>query len=187
MARWKPNAQNRLVQSALELFTEQGFNETTVEQIAKRADLTTRTFFRHFSDKREVLFMNDEFRPNSENKMHSQTSETVDVMNLINQGLIESAQHYENQREMLKVRQKIIDSDKGLLERELRKREELRIGLTCSFALAGVSALQAELAAKVAMGIFTTAMTRWIYQPGKKKLTAYVQEAMVTFYHISKH
>ncbi|MCS5720043.1 TetR/AcrR family transcriptional regulator [Herbiconiux sp. CPCC 205763] len=55
MPRWKPDARERLVEAALDLFTEQGYDETTVAQIAERAELTRSTFFRHFSDKRELL------------------------------------------------------------------------------------------------------------------------------------
>ncbi|MFB2583046.1 TetR/AcrR family transcriptional regulator [Herbiconiux sp. P15] len=55
MPRWKPDARERLIEAALDLFTEQGYDETTVAQIAERADLTKSTFFRHFSDKRELL------------------------------------------------------------------------------------------------------------------------------------
>ena len=56
MARWEPNARMRLVRAALELCTDQGYEATTVAEIAERAGLTKTTFFRHFPDKREVLF-----------------------------------------------------------------------------------------------------------------------------------
>src|ERR1700719_1365765 len=56
MGRWEPNAQGRLEQAALSLYRERGFEQTTVAEIAKRAGLTERTFFRHYADKREVLF-----------------------------------------------------------------------------------------------------------------------------------
>ncbi len=56
MSRWEPNARGRLEQAALELYVERGFEQTTVAEIAERAGLTERTFFRHFADKREVLF-----------------------------------------------------------------------------------------------------------------------------------
>src|SRR5215475_2601825 len=56
MARWQPNAADRLALAALELFAERGYENTTVTDIAQRAGLTKSTFFRHFSDKREVLF-----------------------------------------------------------------------------------------------------------------------------------
>src|SRR5438046_9124693 len=56
MSRWEPNARGRLEQAALELYGERGFEQTTVAEIARRAGLTERTFFRHFADKREVLF-----------------------------------------------------------------------------------------------------------------------------------
>jgi AcrR family transcriptional regulator len=62
MARWEPNARERLVRAALDLFTEQGYDATTVNEIADRAGLTKTTFFRHFPDKREVLFAGQDLR-----------------------------------------------------------------------------------------------------------------------------
>ena len=55
MARWQPDARERLVAAALDLFNEHGYDQTTVAQIADRAGLTKSTFFRHFPDKRDVL------------------------------------------------------------------------------------------------------------------------------------
>lgn len=60
MARWKPGARERIVLAAVDLFIEQGFDETTVEQIARTAGLTRSTFFRHFADKRDVLVAGQE-------------------------------------------------------------------------------------------------------------------------------
>ena len=60
MPRWEPDARDRLVVAALDLFTEQGYDATTVAQIAERAGLTRSTFFRHFSDKRELLVAGQE-------------------------------------------------------------------------------------------------------------------------------
>src|ERR1700676_3205081 len=56
MVRWEPNARGRLEQAAFELFLERGFEQVTVAEIAERAGLTERTFFRYFTDKREVFF-----------------------------------------------------------------------------------------------------------------------------------
>src|SRR4030088_3526737 len=56
MGRWEPNARGRLERAGLELYIERGFEQTTVAEIAAQAGLTERTFFRHFADKREVLF-----------------------------------------------------------------------------------------------------------------------------------
>ena len=55
MSRWQPDARERLVVAAVDLFSDQGYDATTVEQIAKRAGVTRSTFFRHFPDKRELL------------------------------------------------------------------------------------------------------------------------------------
>jgi len=60
MARWEPGARERLVMAAVDLFTEQGYDATTVTQIADRAGVTKSTFFRHFPDKRELLVAGQE-------------------------------------------------------------------------------------------------------------------------------
>ena len=60
MGRWQPDAQARLQEAALALYAERGYDETTVAEIAERAGLTKRTFFRYFADKREVLFFGSE-------------------------------------------------------------------------------------------------------------------------------
>src|SRR5579863_1327691 len=60
MARWEPGARERLQAAALELFATRGFEQTTAAEIAQSVGLTERTFFRHFADKREVLFFGQE-------------------------------------------------------------------------------------------------------------------------------
>ena len=56
MGRWEPDARGRLMRAALELYAERGYEQTTVADLAEHAGVTERTFFRHFADKREVLF-----------------------------------------------------------------------------------------------------------------------------------
>lgn len=60
MARWEPDARGRLLRAALDLFSERGYESTTAAQIAERAGLTKTTLFRHFADKREILFQGQE-------------------------------------------------------------------------------------------------------------------------------
>ena len=60
MVRWEPGARERLVVAAVDLFFEHGYDATTVAQIADRAGVTKSTFFRHFSDKRELLVAGQE-------------------------------------------------------------------------------------------------------------------------------
>src|SRR5206468_12417027 len=60
MSRWEPNARERLVRAAVESFLDRGYDNVTVAEITERAGLTKRTFFRHFADKREVLFAGQE-------------------------------------------------------------------------------------------------------------------------------
>jgi len=80
MGRWQPGARERLERAALELFLEQGFAETTVLRITARAGLTTRTFFRHFVDKREVLFAGEEEMPALVERLMAEAPATLGPM-----------------------------------------------------------------------------------------------------------
>ena len=60
MPRWAPGVRERLVLAAVELFTEQGYDATTVTQIAESAGVTRSTFFRYFPDKRDILMAGQE-------------------------------------------------------------------------------------------------------------------------------
>src|SRR3954470_10900165 len=86
MSRWRPDARERLQQAAIELFAEQGFAATTVPEITARAGLTTRTFFRHFADKREELFAGDESAALA-TRMLAEAPPSLDPMTLIVEGL----------------------------------------------------------------------------------------------------
>lgn len=86
MSRWQPGARERLERAALELFVEQGFAATTVPGITARAGLTTRTFFRHYADKREVLFAGDD-APALAARLIAEAPAAMDPMTLITEGL----------------------------------------------------------------------------------------------------
>src|ERR1700684_1135332 len=133
MSRWQPDARQRLEQAAIELFSAQGFAATTVPQIAARAGLTTRTFFRHFADKREVLYGGDEI-PHLAPRLITHAPASLDPATLLIGGLRTVAEiRFEGRREEIRVRRAIIRSDEGLRERDLRKRAELGGGMRAGF------------------------------------------------------
>src|SRR5580692_53830 len=108
MSRWQPDARERLERAALQLFTEQGFAATTVPQITSRAGLTTRTFFRHFADKREVLFGGAE-TPGYAARMMADAPASADPMTLLADGLQTFADtRFEGRRDEFRLRRDII-------------------------------------------------------------------------------
>src|ERR1700709_2477702 len=126
MSRWEPDAPDRLERAALELFLEQGFANTTVPQITARAGLTTRTFFRHFADKREVLFAGEDAVPAMVDRLMAQAPESLGPSALIRQGLdLVAAERFEGRLDYLRLRRGVVESDEGLRERELRKQSVL--------------------------------------------------------------
>ena len=182
MARWQAGAQDRLEQAALTLFLEQGFAETTVPQIAARAGLTTRTFFRHFADKREVLFAGDESVPTLVQHLMAQAPPDVRPVPLIISQLGPFAETVFGQRQdILRIRHRIISTDQGLRERELQKMATLRTSIVDGFVRRGTDQLTASLVADLAMLVLSTALAQWLNSDGSTPLSTVVAKVLAAF------
>ena len=163
MGRWEPNARGRLEQAALELYSERGFEQTTVAEIAERAGLTERTFFRHFTDKREVLFWGAGALQDLLVGTVASATDRTSPMDAIAAALDAAANElFQDRRAQARQRQRIIDQDAGLQERELIKLASLAAALAEALRRRGVAEPAASLTAEVGIVVFKTAFGRWI-------------------------
>jgi AcrR family transcriptional regulator len=181
VSRWRPDARQRLEQAALELFAQQGFAATTVPEITARAGLTTRTFFRHFADKREVLFAGDEV-PAFAARLIAEAPASVDPVTLIVEGLkVVAETRFEGQREELRLRREIVRSDESLRERELHKRAAVCEAIRTGFIGRGVEATAAALLAELSATLLSVTLDQWLDQDGDRTLYEMVLETLATF------
>jgi len=179
VGRWQPDARERLERAALELFVEQGFPETTVPQITARAGLTTRTFFRHFTDKREVLFAGEGEIPAQVAQLMADAPVPLSPMALIVDGLQTfAATRFEGQREHLRIRRAVIQADEGLRERELRKLAALSDAIRQGFRDRGVDDVTSTLAAQVAVTVFSVSVGRWLDSEVEQPLAGVVLDTL---------
>jgi AcrR family transcriptional regulator len=179
MSRWEPNARERLERAAVELFIDQGFAETTVPQITARAGLTTRTFFRHFADKRAVLFAGDEELPALVARLVADAPASLSPMMLIAYALeTVAATKFEGRRAYLRTRRAVIQADEGLRERELRKLSALSDAISQGFRDRGFDELTSILAAQLAVTVFSVTLSRWLDQDGAHPLSALVYDTL---------
>ena len=182
MGRWEPNGPARLRQAAMELYAERGFDRTTVADIAERAGLTERTFFRHFTDKREVLFQGQD---QLERSFLDGAAEAPgdDAMSLARAALDRAADFFpDDRRPWARARQAVIDATPALQERELLKLSALATTLTRALAARGIDPVTAALAAESAVTVFRTAFTAWIAEEEPRPF-AEVQAAVLTGLH----
>jgi AcrR family transcriptional regulator len=162
VSRWQPDARERLERAAIELFAAQGFAATTVPQITARAGLTTRTFFRHFADKREVLFGGGEI-PEFAAQIIADTPASMDPLALIVNGLRTVAEsRFDGQREEFRQRRAIILSDEGLMERDRGKRAALAEVIRDGFVGRGINARTATLLAESSVTVLHVALNEWL-------------------------
>lgn len=186
MARWQGGTQDRLETAALALFLQQGFAETTVPQIAARAGLTTRTFFRYFADKREVLFVGDDSMSKLVQQLMAQTASDVCPVPLILSQLGPFAELvFGGRLDVLKTRHQIISTDQGLNERKLRKMETLRASIVDGFVQRNTDELTANLAADLAMMVLGTALARWLNSDGLMPLSSHIAQVLVAFQRLT--
>ncbi len=165
MGRWKPDAQGRLVAAAMELYGERGFEQTTVAEIAERAGLTERTFFRYFADKREVLF-------GGAGELEALLLEGVAAapagaapIEVVAAALRSSGPFFADRRPFARQRQTIIAANPDLRERELIKLAGLAEALTTALRDRGIGEPEASLAAEAGIAVFRIGFERWTAAP----------------------
>ena len=178
MSRWEPNARERLLLAALDLYQERGFDQTTVAQIAERAGLTERTFFRYFGDKREVLFAGQGRLLEVYAAAIADGPDSATPLDLVAAALRAGTPVFEERRKFGRQRQAVIDSHPELREREELKRASTAAAMTGALRQRGVTEPAASLAAEVAVIAFKTAFGRWIHDPGPPGLAELIDEAL---------
>jgi AcrR family transcriptional regulator len=166
MARWEPAASERLQKAALELFSANGFDETTVVEIAATADLTERTFYRYFADKREVLFNGQaEFQQAFIDGIATaaQDARPLDIVSsAVATVCSPSGIFSEERRPHSRLRQKVIAANPELQERELLKMSSLASVLAGALRARGVEDPAASLAAECGVIVFRLSFEQWI-------------------------
>ncbi|MET7325887.1 helix-turn-helix domain-containing protein [Streptomyces sp. NPDC005549] len=162
MGRWEPNARGRLERAALELYVERGYEQTPVAEITRRAGLTERTFFRHFADKREVLFGGSGGLEELCVGAVAAAPTTATPMEAVAAALDAAAGVFEERGDLVRLRQGVIDANAELRERELTKLASLSGALADALGERGVDELTARLAAEAAIAVLKVAFRRWI-------------------------
>ena len=162
MGRWEPDSRGRLEQAALALYAERGFENTTVAEIAARAGLTERTFFRHFADKREVLFggagLLQELMVGAVVGAPASTAPIDAVM----VALEAAGNLLQERRAFARQRQAVITANAELQERELIKLASLAAAVAEALRRRGVTDPAAGLAAEAGIAVFRVAFERWV-------------------------
>jgi AcrR family transcriptional regulator len=178
MTRWKPDAPGRLQQAALELFRERGFEGTTVAEIAERAGLTERTFFRHFSDKREVLFAGGQWLEEGMTRAIRESPVALPPLEAIAAALDAIAEPFEERRAFARIRSAVIEANPSLQERERNKLASLAAAVAAALRERGASESTAQLASEMGITVFRIAFSRWVTEAGEPTLRDCMRAAL---------
>ncbi|MEW2521536.1 TetR/AcrR family transcriptional regulator [Actinacidiphila alni] len=171
MARWEPGTPERLQKAALELFAAQGFEQTTTLEIAQSVGVTERTFFRHFSDKREVLFHGQQSFEQAFVDGVEAAPPDAPAMDVVARSLRSAASFFpEERRPYSRIRQSVIDANPALQERELHKLSRLAVTVAAALRARGVDDLAATVAAQTGAALFGVAFSRWIKEDERRTL-----------------
>ncbi|MFG1694382.1 TetR/AcrR family transcriptional regulator [Nonomuraea sp. NPDC049309] len=179
MVRWEPGAPDRLQQAALELFSTRGYEETTAAEIAQAVGLTERTFFRHFKDKREVLFRGQDHLVNAALEGVQAAPQQATPMEIVACALQSITSAFSDERRpWSRTRQQVIDRNPALQEREQHKMAMLAATIADAMTARGVASPTATLAARSGIAAFEVAFLRWIADGEQRPLTVIIKDVL---------
>jgi AcrR family transcriptional regulator len=178
MARWEPDSRARLEKAAMALFAERGYDNTTVAEIAGRAGLTERTFFRYFADKREVLFQGAGALEELMVAAVSGADESVPPIGAVAAALDAAGSLLQEWREGACRRQAVIAANAELHERELIKLAALASALAEALRHRGTPASSAALTAEAGIAVFRVAVERWVGEGGGRDLVDVIRQSL---------
>jgi AcrR family transcriptional regulator len=178
MARWEPDSRGRLEQAALALYGERGFENTTVAEIAARAGVTERTFFRHFADKREVLFWGAGALQELLVSVVASAPDSAAPIDAVEAALEAAGALLQERREHSRQRQAVIAANAELRERELIKLASLASALADALRRRGVAGPAASLTAEAGIAVFRVAFERWVTEPKQPDLPQLIRESL---------
>ncbi len=162
MGRWEPNSRGRLQEAALALFAERGVDQTTTAEIAARAGVTERTFYRQFADKREVLFGGSDLLQGAIVAGVAGAPASEGPLDAVTRGLEAAAAFLgEFRKDLSKLRHSVIAANPELHERELAKLGAYAAAVAEALRQRGVGEPRATLAADAGMTVLRVSIDRW--------------------------
>ncbi|GGP53480.1 TetR/AcrR family transcriptional regulator [Saccharothrix coeruleofusca] len=165
MARWQPDTTHRLVVAAVDLFTEQGYDATTVAQIAERAGVTKSTFFRHFSDKRELLVAGQETLSRLLAEGIAEAPANASPLEAVAAGLERASSAMGPANRELGPRLKVaVAASTELQERDALKSVGLAAAMTTALVARDIPEPTAHLAAELGVLAFKRGYAQWSEQ-----------------------
>ncbi|AKS34197.1 TetR family transcriptional regulator [Mycolicibacterium goodii] len=178
MSRWEPDARGRLERAALELYAERGFEQTTVAEIAERAGLTERTFFRYFADKREVLFGGEHVLQDLFVDAVAAAPADAGALEAVAAGLEAVGEMFVGRHPVARRRQAVVGANTALQERELIKLAALAAAVAAALRDRGVPQPAADLAGETGIAVFKVAFERWIGEDRETDLRMVLREVL---------
>jgi AcrR family transcriptional regulator len=178
MTRWEPNGRGRLELAALALYGERGFENTTVAEIAARAGLTERTFFRHFADKREVLFSGADALQELLVGNVAAAPDSIGPIDAVGAALEAAGALLQERREYARRRAAIIAANTELRERELIKLASLASAIADALRRRGVADPAASLSAEAGIAVFRIAFERWVDETNQQDLPELIRDSL---------
>jgi AcrR family transcriptional regulator len=178
MGRWEPDAKGRLERAALELYLEDGFDQTTVAGIAARAGLSERTFFRHYADKREVLFGGARFLQDLLVESVGAAPDSVAPIDAIAAALEQAGAFMQERRAHSLQRQAVINANPLLQERELIKMATLGSAIADTLRKRGVAEPAASLTAEAGIAVFRVAFETWVDPDEERDLPQVIRDSL---------
>ncbi|KKX32894.1 TetR/AcrR family transcriptional regulator [Rhizobium sp. LC145] len=181
MVQRAENARERFESAAYELFGRQGYAETTVPEIASKAGLTERTFYRYFTDKREVLFWRAGAHQTSITKEIAKAPTGEHPLSIVASSFEAVAPFIDSHRPIVKLRQFLISTHSDLHERELMKLHMLASAIDMALQQRGIQPSLSRVIAEIGAALWKVALQNWRADEGEESFARHVQATLAEF------
>jgi len=176
--RWQSSARGGLAQAALRLYAKQGYEQTTVTEIARLAGLTERMFVRNFAHKREVLFYGTEMAQGHLVRSVANAPASATPMDAVSAALETVGGIFQENPECVRLRDAVVSANAELRERELIKLAGFAIAVAGALRDCGVPEPATSLTAETRLAVFKVAVARWVLRSCQPDLPGILREAM---------
>jgi AcrR family transcriptional regulator len=181
--RKKRQTRDRLVEVAFALFAERGFDHVSAAEIAARADVSERTFFRYFPTKEDVIFPDTEELRGRVDELVANLPTDLSVIEGLRRALQTISHEFEDSKDLQIARARLVESTPSLQTLVLQHEQEWVVSFADAVAarlgLDPDEDLRPELTAAVVVAAFRAVMNRWMKSGGKADIDQMLDEALV--------
>jgi len=162
----------RLIDAATRLFADRGFDATTVDEVARAAGVTTRTFFRHFPGKVDAAFPWHQQRLAQFRRLLNERFDPDNPFRTVADAVRAYAAEHEKRREQALAEWRFVTASTELMARDAQLDRDFQAALADTLARGRLDEFEAAFWAGTLFGAMRAVLHEWLSGGCRRELVA---------------